>query len=132
MSAPWQTHASALRLLRLSLAAVWLGTAAVCLWGYPMQQSMALLAPLGVQGALAQALVIAAALLDAALGLATLCCPSPWLWRAQIALVLGYTAVITATLPQFWLHPFGPVLKNLPLLAILWVLLMQPSCRKDS
>jgi len=118
---------TALRLLRLSLAAVWLGTAAVCLWGYPMAQSMALLAPLGVQGALAQALVVAAALLDAALGLATLFWPSRWLWRAQMALVLGYTAVITATLPQFWLHPFAPVLKNLPLLAILWVLLMQPS-----
>jgi hypothetical protein len=127
MSTTWQTAPAALRLLRLSLAAVWLGTAAVCLWGYPMQESMALLAPLGVHGAQAQALVVAAALLDAALGLATLLWPTPWLWRAQMALVLGYTAVITATLPQFWLHPFGPVLKNLPLLAILWVLLRQPS-----
>jgi hypothetical protein len=26
-------------------------------------------------------------------------------------------------LPEFWLHPFGPMLKNLPLLAVLGLLL---------
>jgi hypothetical protein len=26
-------------------------------------------------------------------------------------------------LPEFWLHPYGPVLKNLPMLAALWLLL---------
>jgi len=42
---------------------------------------------------------------------------------AQIALIVGYTAIITARLPEFWLHPYGPVLKNLPMLAALWLLL---------
>ena len=39
-----------------------------------------------------------------------------------MALILGYTAIITIALPEFWLHPYGPVLKNLPLLAALWLL----------
>jgi hypothetical protein len=32
-------------------------------------------------------------------------------------LILGYTVLITIFLPEFWLHPYGPVLKNLPLFA---------------
>ena len=34
-----------------------------------------------------------------------------------------YTVVITVWLPEFWAHPFGPVLKNLPLLAALLLVL---------
>jgi hypothetical protein len=41
-----------------------------------------------------------------------------WLWRLQIAVILVYTAIITIALPEYWLHPFGPVLKNVPLLAL--------------
>jgi len=44
------------------------------------------------------------------------------LWLAQIAVVLAYTAIISVRLPQLWLEPFGPVLKNLPVLAALWLL----------
>jgi hypothetical protein len=46
-----------------------------------------------------------------------------WLWWAQIALIVVYTLIITIRLPEFWLHPFGPMLKNLPLLAVLGLLL---------
>jgi len=48
--------------------------------------------------------------------------PRRRLWWAQIAVMLGYTAIITLRLPEYWLHPYGPVLKNLPLLAALLVL----------
>lgn len=121
---------SSLHLLRWSLAAVWLGTAVVCLAVYPVQDSMALLAPLGLHGETARLTVMAAALLDGALGLATLAWPRRWLWWLQIGLVAGYTGVITLTLPQFWAHPFGPVLKNLPILAVLWVLQGETADRK--
>jgi hypothetical protein len=36
--------------------------------------------------------------------------------------VLGYTAIITVALPEQWLHPYGPVVKNLPLLAAILAL----------
>ena len=45
-----------------------------------------------------------------------------WSYAAQMLLMLGYTAIITVWLPEFWWHPYGPVLKNLPLLAATWLL----------
>ena len=40
----------------------------------------------------------------------------------QAALIVGFTALLTATQPVLWLHPLGLLTKNLPLLAILAVL----------
>jgi hypothetical protein len=31
----------------------------------------------------------------------------------------GYTIAMTFCLPEVWLHPFGPLSKNLPILALL-------------
>jgi uncharacterized protein YbjT (DUF2867 family)/uncharacterized membrane protein len=112
--------------MRATLAAMWIGTAVVSLWVHPRGDSLALLGQVGLTGPLATASLWVAACLDLALGLA-LFVPR---WRAaayamQLVLVLGYTAIITAWLPGQWAHPFGPVLKNLPLLAMiatLWAL----------
>ena len=41
---------------------------------------------------------------------------------AQMLLIVFYTGVITICLPEFWAHPYGPLLKNLPLLAAIAVL----------
>ena len=80
----------------------------------------------GVEGALAPWALYGAALLDLALGIATLTLGRGqgrrWLWFGQIALIFGYTAIITLRLPEYWLHPYGPVLKNLPMFALLWLL----------
>jgi hypothetical protein len=40
-------------------------------------------------------------------------------WRWQLLLVLFYSIVIAVAMPEFLLHPFGPLLKNLPILALL-------------
>lgn len=112
-------------LLKLSLALLWWITAIVSAGLYPLADSLALLSPLGVPHAIALALLYGAAALDFSLGLATLFWPSRRLWWLQIGLILGYTAIISLTLPAFWLHPFGPILKNLPILALLFYLLAQ-------
>ena len=63
-------------------------------------------------------------MLDLALGIATLVMRRRRaLWIAQMALMAGYTLLITVFLPEFWLHPYGPLLKNLPMLAAIAVLL---------
>ena len=41
--------------------------------------------------------------------------------QAQIALVAAYTAGLTLIAPGLWLDPFGGLLKNLPVLALLLV-----------
>jgi uncharacterized protein YbjT (DUF2867 family) len=112
-----------LPVLRLAIALVWIWTGIVSLGLYPVAESYALLARVGAVGAVATVLLYGAALLDLALGVATLVLRRRrLLWLAQIGLILGYTALITWRLPEFWLHPYGPLLKNLPMLAALWLL----------
>ncbi|MBV9890423.1 MAG: SDR family oxidoreductase, partial [Rhizobacter sp.] len=113
-----------LPLLRGSLAVVWIATGVVSLWVYPVAASDALLARAGVPAPVQPLALWAAALLDLVLGVATLALRRRrLLWWAQIALIGAYTALITVRLPEFWAHPYGPLLKNLPMLAILVVLL---------
>lgn len=106
-------------LFRSMLAAVWLVTGMLSLGLYPISDSLALLRQVGLEGGAAHAALYGAALLDCVLGMATLLVPGRLLWRMQFALVATYSAIITVCLPQYWLHPFGPVLKNLPILAML-------------
>ncbi len=112
-----------LPLLRLSVALVWIVTGLVSFGWYPVADSYALLARTGIKGALAPVMLFGAATLDLLLGVLTLWLRRRWLWYAQIALILGYTAIISLRLPEFWLHPYGPLLKNLPMLAAIVVLL---------
>lgn len=118
-----------LPLLRVSVALVWIWTFVVSIGLYPRDQSLALLARLGAQGAWAQLLLNGAALADLALGIATLALApawrARWLWPLQLALIGFYTLAITWALPEYWLHPFGPISKNLPMCAaivLLWAM----------
>jgi hypothetical protein len=69
-----------------------------------------------------------AAALDLVLGLLTLALPARrrgMLWAAQLLLIGGYTVLITMFLREYWLHPYGPIAKNLPVMAaiaLLWSL----------
>lgn len=110
---------------RIAVATVWLVTGALSFGLYPVMDSLALLARVGLAGPFAHLALYGAATLDVALGLATLLLHGRALrlaYLAQVALILAYTAIITLALPEFWLHPFGPVLKNLPMLALLGAL----------
>jgi len=113
-----------LPLLRLSLAVVWLVTALVSLGLYPQGQSLALLERAGVPEGWQRPALWGASLLDLVFGLLTLWRFSAqrWLWLAQAGLILFYSAVIAVKLPEFWLHPYGPMIKNLPMLALLLLL----------
>jgi len=76
----------------------------------------------GVPAALAPAALVAAALLDLAFGVLVPMLHGRrrrWLWRAQAALIVFYSIAIALRLPEYWVHPYGPLLKNLPILAVL-------------
>ncbi|MGX5730790.1 SDR family oxidoreductase [Pseudoxanthomonas beigongshangi] len=112
-----------LALMRWTLAIMWLATAWVSLFVYPRSESHALLARLGLQGGWADLALWSGAVLDALLGLALLAIRHRQLiYRLQLMLVLAYTVLISAGLPEFWEHPFGPLLKNVPLLAMILAL----------
>lgn len=112
-----------LLVLRMALAAVWLVAGVVSLGIYPIEESYILLARVGITGALAPVALYGAAAMDIALGLGTLFLQNRrLLWIAQGALIGIYTITITFFLPEFWLHPFGPLIKNLPILAAILLL----------
>jgi len=107
-----------LPLMRLCLAATWIATGLV--WLYPRAASLDLLARVGLHGLLADLALWSAALLDIAIGLGLLLLRRRrLLYLAQLALVAACTLVISIWLPEQWRQPFGPVLKNLPLLAMI-------------
>lgn len=109
-------------LVTIMMAFMWLWTAAVSWFGWPHEESRAWLAACGVPAAAREAVLLAASLTDAAIGALLLLRPRRWLWAAQLALVGGYTLVMSFCLPFFWLHPFGPLSKNLPLLALMFLM----------
>jgi uncharacterized protein YbjT (DUF2867 family) len=110
--------------LRWSIAVMWIVSGVVSLGWYPVDSSLRLLAATGITTEwMALATLYGAAVLDIAFGVASVALRRRrWLWAAQIVVVLGYTAIISVALPHLWLEPFGPILKNLPVLAVLWLL----------
>jgi uncharacterized protein YbjT (DUF2867 family) len=112
-----------LPLLRFSIALVWIWTGIVSLGLYPTQDSYDLLARVGITGALAPVMLYGAAVLDLLVGIGTLILRQRrWLWLLQLAVIGGYTLIITFKLPEFWLHPYGPLSKNLVMLAAIYLL----------
>lgn len=109
--------------LRWSIAAVWIITAIVSFGLYPRTESYQLLARTGIPEALRPLMLYGAAAFDLLLGLGTLLLARRrWLWLLQLALIGFYTVVIALRLPEFLLHPYGPLSKNLPMLAAIWLL----------
>jgi hypothetical protein len=105
-----------MNLTRYALALVWLGTAVASLHDGG-RAGAALLPPMAPNTALA--VVWLGSAWDAALGLALLLRPSALVYRLAALGVIVMTALATLLLPALWLDPFGPLLKNLPLLEML-------------
>src|SRR5690606_21165410 len=124
LAGAWRVEQAVLA-LRLALAAMWLGTAWVSLWGFARADSYALLARLGLAGGMAEVALWSGALLDALLGTAMLVLPRRRrVYQAQLLLMAGYTVLISIWLAEFWLHPFGPLLKNVPVAAAILALIL--------
>lgn len=118
----WQNVAP---LLRAALALVWLYSGVVSLGIYPVADSLALLARLGLEGGVARVALYGAAVLDLVFAWLTWRGRPRAIWSAQLALILFYSLAIAWRLPEYWLHPFGPLVKNVPMLAVilsLWYL----------
>jgi len=121
----WHARLLLLRpLLRFTIGVLWLFTGIVSLGLYPVEQSYRLLAQVGVSGTYAPIALYGAALLDIGLGAATLARYRIQLvGYVQIALMLCYSLLISAGLSELWLHPFGPITKNIPLIVATMIML---------
>lgn len=115
----WQARLYLLKpLIRLTLAALWLASGLLGL----TTPATSFVPGLPLPEPLAAFLARGFGLLDLILGLALL---RNWRPRpvalTQIALVLAYTAGLTVLAPALWLDPYGGLLKNLPILALLLI-----------
>jgi len=103
-------------LLRFTLATLWLASGLV---GFvvPISSSAAELLAV-VSPALATLLVWLSCGLDIAVSVALFARWRPRVTAAvQIAAIVTYTAVLSVLRPALWLDPFGPLLKNVPIIA---------------
>lgn len=111
------------KLLRVGVVFVWMATAAASLWEFN-GQSMELLAKAGITDhRVATALIAAGAGADFLVGIAMALWPSRRVYLTALALMLVMTAVASVLEPSLWLHPLGPLTKNVPIGAALWILI---------
>lgn len=105
---------------RWSLVALWWGTAGASALGWGGLSHELVRAPSWVPEALVSPLVAGGIAVDLAMGLWLAVRPGPLACRAGLAVVGLFTVLASAMVPGEWLHPLGPLLKNLPIAALLW------------
>ena len=111
-----------LSLLRFSLVFVWLATAFVSVWELH-GQSLQLLAAAGVPiSTFAFVVILGGAGVDVAIGLAMWIKPGRVTCLVALAMMAAMTVIATIVAPTLWLHPLGPLTKNVPIAVVLCLL----------
>lgn len=103
--------------LRICIGLLWLVTGLISIFLFPIESSYSLLAQYGIGKTLVPYALYGAAGLDIVLGLATLAnYRIVVVGILQVLVMLTYTMLITVSLPEHWIHPFGPITKNIPVM----------------
>lgn len=118
-------------LSRLSLAMLWGFTALTSLF-WAKDLGYEVLAGAEITGVAANVAIVSGSILDVVLALWLMsgkqvyrCC------QVQIVVIVTYSVLLTIIDAGFWLHPFGPLTKNIPILVLIgW--LAQASKRKPA
>ena len=106
----------------MSLSFLWIFTGITSAFFAP-DVGYEILAKAGVTGSLASLCLYSGSALDVMIGV--------WIlvgrgmkacYLLQMLLIVVYTILLSFIAPSFWLHPFGPVTKNLPLLVLIYIL----------
>jgi len=113
----WHAHLYFLNpLLRISLGLIWVLSGIIPVFFAQHPEIYDIFNKIGVTGILATLCFYGSTLLDVLLGLATLAnYKLKWIGCFQIFLIIFYTLVISFLLPEYWLDPFGAIMKNVPL-----------------
>jgi len=107
---------------RLSLGFLWFFTGITSVF-FAKDIGYEVLANGGIKGNLATLSIYSGSFLDIVI--------SFWLlsgkylrncYLIQIIVIVLYTLLLTAIEPNFWIHPFGPLTKNIPLLVMIYYL----------
>ena len=110
-------------LLRLVIGFVWIWSGIVSAFLYPQPLALGLLHDVGIPIGLDIPLLYVASFLDIAIGILTIIgYRLQALLVFQIIVIVVYTLLLSILAPYHWLHPFGPVLKNIPLVLTIYIL----------
>jgi uncharacterized protein YbjT (DUF2867 family) len=118
----WHARLYFLRpLLRTVLIFLWLGSALAGVLA-PVASYALVDAAFSSLGLPSRPLALAFSLVDLLIAVALFVCWRPrWMAAIQLIVVGGYTILLTVLAPGLWLEPFGALLKNLPILALIGV-----------
>jgi len=119
-------------MLRAALAFMWLYTALVSAFLPDESGVLRLLARCGFDGPWGIAAMIFSCGLNVTLGVLTLRRPSPLLYAAQCVAVIGYTATAAFNMPELAIDHCGPLVKNVPVLALVMLLWMAHPLRSTA
>jgi DoxX-like family len=109
--------------LRASVIAVWVLSACISLWELN-GQSRELLRSAGLHDVgWAHAITWSGAVVDAALAFLMWRFPGKFAYSVALWVMLAMTLIATLLVPGLWLHPLGPLTKNIPIGVILWILM---------
>jgi len=108
-----------IKLAKYALSFLWIFTGLTSIYFSP-DIGYQILASAGITGSLADVAVYAGGIFDIVLGLwlltpykIKLCC------ILQVLVIIVYTALLTFIDASFWLHPFGPITKNIPIIILI-------------
>lgn len=112
----------AFRMLRWAVAVLWLVSAVLPALPSVQERGLNELMRFGFDREILMPLMYAAMLLDVLCAYLALCVPRAWAWWLQIALVVGYTILLSVSHTELWYDPFGALLKNIPIVAAMMVM----------
>ena len=112
-------HDGLMKAAKYSLAFLWVFTGITSIYFSP-EVGYEILASASITGLMADVSVYAGGALDIVIGLwlltsikIRLCC------IVQVVIIVLYTMLLTFIDPSFWLHPFGPITKNFPIIVLI-------------
>jgi hypothetical protein len=104
--------------LRWSLGLLWLITGMLSFGLYPVEDSYRLLTAIGLDDVMADLALYGGAALDLGLGILLLVGWRPVVLGMAMLASMAVFSLLALGLPaEFWLHPFAPLFKNLPIAA---------------
>ncbi len=108
--------------MRLALAFMWIYTSAITL-AWPAQSGVLnLLARCGFEGMPGVVVMVLSCGLNLLLGALVVLRPTPWTYALNVCAVLGYTAMAAFHMPELTIDHCGPLVKNVPVLALVTLL----------
>jgi len=112
-------HDGLINAAKFSLAFLWIFTGITSIYFSP-EVGYEILASASITGLMADISVYAGGALDIVIGLwlltsirIRLCC------IVQVTVITVYTVLLTYIDASFWLHPFGPITKNFPIIVLI-------------